>query len=117
ALEPSSIGGAFLGCFVDPQIPPELLDDHPTDGQAIGCQAFGDSNFTRVLGRGNLVVEQGSIQVGASEQNLALEPVDAHPRWAWVSRIPTEARMDTLQLKVRAEAGADPVNLRVELLD
>ncbi|WP_141733687.1 hypothetical protein [Oligoflexus tunisiensis] len=117
ALEPSSIGGAFLGCFVDSQIQPELLEDLPTEGEAIGCQAFGDSNFTQVLGRGSLVADQGTILVGDSEQSLAFQPVDAHSRWAWVTRIPTEARMDSLNLKVRAEEGDEPVNLRVELLD
>jgi len=117
ALEPTSVGGAFLGCFVDPQIQAEFLKDQPADGVAIGCQAFDDANFSRVLGRGGLIVESGEIEVAGSRQAFKVQSVEKHPRWAWVSRIPAQALSANLYLNLRANAESRLLHMRVELLD
>ncbi|WP_141732241.1 hypothetical protein [Oligoflexus tunisiensis] len=115
ALEPISVGGAFLGCFVDPQIDADLLKDiNPgTDSVAVGCQAFDDANFSRVLGRGSLVMESATIQ----SQTLTFTSVDNHLRWSWLTRVPSVALQSKLSISIRASADAVPIQLQVELLD
>jgi hypothetical protein len=117
ALEPSPIGGSFLGCFVDPQIEPELLQDQPLEGVAIGCQTFENRSFTRVHKNDSFVVERGAIRIGDREQSLMFQALNTHFRWNWVTRVPAEAQMDSLQLQVRADPGTEAVSLRVELSD
>jgi hypothetical protein len=115
ALEPTSVGGAFLGCFADPQIEADLLKDiNPgADTIAVGCQAFDDANFSHVLGRGTLVMENVAVQA----QNRAFATLDNHPRWAWLTSVPRGSFQSQLSISVRARADAVPVQLRVELLD
>lgn len=117
ALEPTSVGGAFLGCFVDPQIPADLFKDQPADGVAVGCQAFDDANFSRVLGRGGLIVESGEIQVAGARQVLKVQSMEKHPRWAWITRIPAQALSANLYLNLRANTESRLLHMRVELLD
>ncbi len=117
ALEPTAIGGAYLGCFADPQISPELVTGKTSDELAVGCQVFEDSNFTRVKVSNRVVVEGGEVEVAGSRRALAIQAVVQHPRWGWVTRVPLQALRANLFLQARANPSASLVRVRVELLD
>ncbi len=119
ASEPVSVGGAFLGCFLDPQIEPDLMKDfnETPDSVSVGCQAFDNADFTRVLGRGKLVLDGVDIQTSRGSQPLAFKAVDNHPRWSWLLRVPAATWQRKLYFNIRASEESSPIRLFVELLD
>lgn len=119
ALEPTSVGGAFLGCFIDRQIHPDQLKELPESAASlpVGCQAFDGSNFTHIVGPGSISIESAEIQTAGVKEPLTILAVDSHPRWAWITKVPAQASNSNLYFNVSPDGKSDPFKIRVELLD
>lgn len=117
ALEPTAVGGAYLGCFADPQIASDLVPGKTSDELAVGCQVFEDSNFNRLKENSAVVVEGGEVEIAGSRRPLAIQSIAQHPRWGWVTRVPAQALNGKLFLLARSSPNANQVRVRVELLD
>lgn len=116
ALEPTAVGGAYLGCFVDPQLAPEVQGSDPTE-LPVGCQVFEDANFNRVKEKHTVVVDSGEWEIAGNPKPLAIQTLNQHPRWAWATRVPPFALHANLFLQARSQASAKPLRVRVELMD
>jgi hypothetical protein len=117
ALEPTAVGGAYLGCFVDSQISPDLVSGQNADEMPVGCQVFEDSQFTRVKTNNSVIVESGELEFSGSRRPLVIRSLPQHPRWAWVTKVPLLALHANIFLQAQAKAGSAAVRVRVELLD
>lgn len=116
ALEPTAVGGAYLGCFVDLQLAPEI-QGMSADELPVGCQVFEDSNFNRIKEKHSVVVESGAWEIAGNQKPLVIQTLNQHPRWAWATRVPPFALHANLFLQARSQATTNPVSVRVELMD
>jgi hypothetical protein len=117
ALEPTAVGGAYLGCFVDPQIAPDLVNGLSADEMPVGCQVFEDTHFTRIKETSNVIVESGELELAGNRKALVIRALPQHPRWDWVTKVPLPALHANIFLQAQAKAGSASVRVRVELLD
>lgn len=116
ALEPTAVGGAYLGCFVDPQLAPDITGLGANE-LPVGCQVFEDTNFTRVKEKHTVVVESGEWEIAGNQKPLVIQPLNQHPRWAWATKVPPFALHANLFLQARNQAMTNPMRVRVELMD
>jgi hypothetical protein len=117
ALEPTSVGGAYLGCFVDPQISSESTGGRRADELPVGCQTFEDSNFHQVKPNSGLSIEGAELELAGNRKTIGIQPIPQHPRWSWVGKVPMMAANAKLIVQVRANGAANPVTLQLELSD
>jgi hypothetical protein len=117
ALEPTSVGGAYLGCFADPQISSDLINGRSADEIAVGCQVFEDPHFNHVKESSGIVLDSGEVDIAGSRRPLVFQTLNQHPRWLWVTKTSVLALHANIFLQARASADSNPVQVRVELLD
>jgi len=118
ALEPTAIGGAFLACFVDRQVPTEML---PALGSKaaqvpIGCSLFEDTSYSRRAFKSEISIENAQIESVSDAKALTLLPVTNHPRWSWLGLAPEGVESKVLQVQVRV-AQNEAVTIRVDFFD
>ncbi len=118
ALEPTAIGGAFLACFVDRQIPSEIIPGtgSTADQVPIGCSLFEDASYSRRAFKSEISLENAKIESTTDTKALTLLPVANHPRWSWLGLVPSGVQSKVLQVKVRV-AQNEAITVRVDFLD